>query len=100
MAYLEGGGQFSSILYLNASEIWPDKRGGLWWEWPYYRETTVFDLCFDIFNNLYSGETDAKQENGKKQRVVCYNEWLFLVVILLQVAFKLVNKSHISKLSQ
>jgi hypothetical protein len=23
--------------YLRASEIWPDKRGGLWWEWPYKR---------------------------------------------------------------
>ena len=21
--------------YLSAFEIWPDKRGGLWWEWPY-----------------------------------------------------------------
>jgi len=20
--------------YLKASEIWPDKRFGLWWEWP------------------------------------------------------------------
>ena len=22
------------IYYLSASEIWPDKRGGLCWEWP------------------------------------------------------------------
>jgi hypothetical protein len=23
--------------YLRASENWPDKRGGFWWEWPYKR---------------------------------------------------------------
>ena len=22
--------------YLSVSEICPDKRGGLWWEWPYF----------------------------------------------------------------
>ena len=27
--------------YLSASEIWPDKGGSLWCEWPYKRETTV-----------------------------------------------------------
>jgi hypothetical protein len=27
--------------YLSASEICPDKRGGLWWEWPCKKETTA-----------------------------------------------------------
>ena len=27
--------------YLSASEIWSDKRVGLWWEWLYKIETTV-----------------------------------------------------------
>jgi hypothetical protein len=27
--------------YLRSSEIWTDKRGSLWWEWPYKRGTTV-----------------------------------------------------------
>jgi hypothetical protein len=30
------------IYYLSASEIWPDKRGSLWWEWPIKRGTTGF----------------------------------------------------------
>jgi len=25
---------------LSASEIWSEKRGGFWWEWPYKRGTT------------------------------------------------------------
>ena len=29
--------------YLSASGIWPDKKGGLWWEGP-YKETTVFPI--------------------------------------------------------
>ena len=34
--------QFSSILlFLCDSEILPDKRGRLWWVWPYKRENTV-----------------------------------------------------------
>jgi hypothetical protein len=28
--------------YLSTSEIWLDKRCGLWWEEPYKRETTVY----------------------------------------------------------
>ena len=27
--------------YLNAFESWPDKRGDLWWKWPYKKGTTV-----------------------------------------------------------
>ena len=34
------GRQFGSI-YLSVYEIWPDKRGGLWWEWPYNMGTTT-----------------------------------------------------------
>ena len=53
---------------ISASKIWPDregwslvgmalseedycnatlslKKGGLWWEWPYQKETTVMSLC-------------------------------------------------------
>ena len=30
--------------YLSDSGIWPDKKGGLWWEGPYKRETTVFPI--------------------------------------------------------
>ena len=26
----------------NASEIWPDKRDGIWWVWSYKRETTAY----------------------------------------------------------
>jgi len=28
------GDNLVAIYYLSASEILPDKRGGLWWEWP------------------------------------------------------------------
>jgi len=27
--------------YLSVHEIWPDKRAGLWWRWPYTRGPTV-----------------------------------------------------------
>ena len=36
------GASLLALYYLSALEIWPDnKRGGLWWEWPYKRGTTV-----------------------------------------------------------
>jgi len=31
MAFSGGG------LIRRASDIWADKKGGLWWEWPYKR---------------------------------------------------------------
>jgi hypothetical protein len=30
------------------SQIWLDKRGGLWWEWPYKRETTILLSVFFV----------------------------------------------------
>ena len=30
--------------YLNVSEIWPDKRGCLWWEWPYKRGSILIQF--------------------------------------------------------
>jgi hypothetical protein len=30
------------IYYLKTSEIWPEKRGDLWWEWSYKRRSIVF----------------------------------------------------------
>ena len=46
MALLEGrlllkGNYIVVFYYLCASEIWPDKRGGLWSEWFYKRGTIV-----------------------------------------------------------
>jgi hypothetical protein len=36
------GTSLLALYYLSALEISPDnKRGGLWWEWPYKRGTTV-----------------------------------------------------------
>ena len=30
--------------YLSASEIWPDKRGGLWWEWSYKKGLLLWGI--------------------------------------------------------
>jgi hypothetical protein len=40
VAFLEGN---NLVVFYNisASNIWPDKRGGLCWEGPYKRETAV-----------------------------------------------------------
>ena len=42
------------LLCLSASEIWPDKRGGFWWEVPFKRGTTVvkknYIVCYIISN--------------------------------------------------
>ena len=37
----------------SASEIWPDKRGVVWCEWPYKNETTVVQVhaCLFDFQN-------------------------------------------------
>ena len=40
VASLEGD-NLVVFYYLGASKIWPDKRGGLWWKWPYKRDTTI-----------------------------------------------------------
>jgi hypothetical protein len=34
--------------YLNGCEIWPNKRGGLWWEFPYKRGTILY---YQFYNN-------------------------------------------------
>jgi len=34
VASLEGD-NLVVFYYNRAVAIWPDKRGGLWWEWPY-----------------------------------------------------------------
>jgi hypothetical protein len=36
VVFLEGN-NLEVFYYHCASEIWPYKRGGLWWEWPYKR---------------------------------------------------------------
>jgi hypothetical protein len=36
------GNNLVAFYYLSESEIWPDKRGDLWWEWPYKRENTKY----------------------------------------------------------
>jgi len=44
------GEQFTSFFYyLSATEIWPNNRDGLWWEWPSKRGY----FCSDIFNVYY-----------------------------------------------
>jgi hypothetical protein len=40
MSYFEGD-NLLVFYYLNTSNIWPDNRGGLWWEGSYKRGTTV-----------------------------------------------------------
>jgi len=40
VASLEGN-NLVVFYYLRASENWPDKRGGFWWEWPYKRRAIV-----------------------------------------------------------
>ena len=48
MASLEGDNlHVFYYLMISASEIWPNKRGGLWWEWFYKRETTA--VLFKLF---------------------------------------------------
>jgi hypothetical protein len=34
--FLWGGVNLIVFYFLSMSEIWPDKRGCLWWEWPYW----------------------------------------------------------------
>jgi hypothetical protein len=48
VASLEGDNLYVFYyLMISTSEIWPDKRGGLWWEWSYKRETTA--VLFKLF---------------------------------------------------
>jgi len=42
--------------YLSASELWPNKRGDLWWDVPYKMETTVFK----IFHKTHYHKTTAQ----------------------------------------
>ena len=40
--------------YLKASAVWPDKKGGIWWEWPFKKGgglmyMTIFQLIIDFF---------------------------------------------------
>ena len=48
VASLEGD-NWVEFCYHSASEIWPDKRDCLWWEWPYKREATVIICNFNMF---------------------------------------------------
>jgi len=43
VAFLDGD-NLLVFYYLCSYEIWPDKRGGLWWEWSYKMGTSVHDL--------------------------------------------------------
>ena len=45
LVFLEGD---SLVVYYYPSvfEIWPDKRGDLWWKWPYY-------LCRNVSLSLF-----------------------------------------------
>jgi hypothetical protein len=36
------------LLYISASEMWPDRRRCLWWEGPYKRGTTVYENGYNI----------------------------------------------------
>jgi len=40
------------LSYLGAFEIWPDKRGNLWWEEPYKSRTTVLYLDQDFKSEI------------------------------------------------
>jgi len=40
VASLEGN-NLEAVSYSSTSEIWPDKKGGLWWGWPHKRGTTA-----------------------------------------------------------
>ena len=44
VASLEGH-NLPTFYNLNAFEIWPDKRGGFWWEWPDKRENYCISFC-------------------------------------------------------
>jgi len=48
VAFLEGD-NLVVFCNLSASEIWPDKRGGFWLEWPYMREMTVLSVIYTFF---------------------------------------------------
>ena len=39
---LNEGDSLVAFYYNTASEIWPEKRGGYWWERPYKRGIIVF----------------------------------------------------------
>ena len=45
MTYLEGN-DLLVFYYLRASEIWSDKRCGLWWELPYKRCGLWWELSY------------------------------------------------------
>jgi hypothetical protein len=44
--------------YLGASEIWPDQRGGVWWERPYKSVTTVSIKYIYVFDNALLADTN------------------------------------------
>jgi hypothetical protein len=48
---LSQGRKFNSIFTIFvASEIWPDKRHGLWWELSYKRGITVLKKKYSLIN--------------------------------------------------
>jgi hypothetical protein len=41
---LRGMASLESSNLLVISEMWPDEKGHLWWEWPYKRGTTIHNI--------------------------------------------------------
>ena len=60
--YKRGGLSWGDNLEVFAFEIWPDKRGDLWWELPYKRGTTVFIFI----ENIYWGIINVLSEDVSK----------------------------------
>ena len=58
----------------NASEIWPDKRGGIWWVWSYKRETTAYAGGWLPFINV------TTQLNFFKSGLVIHGTKIFDIV--------------------
>ena len=61
-------GRFSSSSLI-ASEIWPEKRGGIWRERPYKRRTTAFN--FSVHCTLV-----PSQPGGDRGCYMILNLWL------------------------
>ena len=54
------GDNVAEFDYLSASEIWPEKRGGFWWEWSYKRRgyCIVEILIITISKTYYDRSCD------------------------------------------
>ena len=60
-----------SFYYLGESEIWPVKRHGFWWEWPYNRGTMYNEYIF------FSNQKHIKFQNYQNQKLVIIIIFLF-----------------------